>query len=245
VPFASPAALAPLAISFDFGMTLAELDTGFLVRRLAQRGTQVERAAIDAAVPAAWRAYDDAVRRGLSGHPWKLLMRTMLGGAGVASETLEALVDWLWDEQPRHNLWRRPIPRMIELVDELRAGGVRLGVVSNSEGKLAELIDELGWADRFVGVADSGRLGMEKPGPEIFAWAAERLDVPLARIVHIGDSRAADVAGALAAGMYAVWFGPAAGASREPLPERARAAAGEPELRRVLRAWGFPLDEAG
>ncbi len=67
--------------------------------------------------------------------------------------------------------------------------------------------------------------------------------MPLERIVHVGDSRAADVGGALAAGMYAVWFGGAAGASREELPPRARAAAGEPELRRVLREWGFPLGE--
>src|SRR5215470_10335073 len=93
----------PLAISFDFGMTLAELDTGFLVRRLGERGTQTTVAAIDAAVPAAWRAYDEAVRSGVSGHPWKLLMRTMLSGAGVAAASVEPLVDWLWDEQPKQN----------------------------------------------------------------------------------------------------------------------------------------------
>ena len=222
-------------------MTLADLDTAFLVRRVAERGTKLTLAAIDAAVPAAWRAYDDAVRRGLSGHPWKLLMRTMLEGAAVDAAALEPLVDWLWDEQPKQNLWRRPIPRMIELVDELRAAGVRVAVTSNSEGKLAELVAELGWQDRFVCVADSGKLGIEKPGREIFAWVAERLEVPLERIVHIGDSRAADVAGALAAGMYAVWFGAAAAAASEPLPERARAARGEAELRSALRSWGFRL----
>src|SRR5688500_9003876 len=99
-------------------------------------------------------------------------MRTMLGGAGVGGAQLEPLVDWLWDEQPRQNLWRRPIPGMIELGDELRAAGVPLAVVSNSEGRLAELVDALGWADRFACVADSGKLGFEKPGREIFAWAA-------------------------------------------------------------------------
>ncbi len=228
-------------ITFDFGMTLAELDTGFLVQRLGERGAAVEHAAIEAAVPGAWRAYDDAVRRGVSGHPWKLLMRTMLGGAGLVDGQVASLVDWLWDEQPRQNLWRRPIPRMIELVDELRAAGVRVAVVSNSEGKLAELIAEMGWADRFVCVADSGVLGIEKPARGIFAWAAERLELPLERLVHIGDSRAADVAGALAAGMRAVWFGGAASASAEQLPERARAAGDEPALRRVLREWGFPI----
>jgi putative hydrolase of the HAD superfamily len=231
----------PRAVCFDFGMTLAELDTAFLVRRLGERGARVAAAAVDAAVPHAWQVYDQAVRAGASGHPWKLFMRTALAGAGVLAAELEALVDWLWDEQPRQNLWRRPIPRMIELVDELRAGGVRVAVVSNSEGKLAELIAEMGWGGRFVCVADSGVLGIEKPARGIFAWAAERLEVPLPQLVHIGDSRAADVEGALAAGMRAVWFGAAAGASRELLPERARAAAGEPELRRVLRDWGFPL----
>src|SRR5262245_35858563 len=116
--------IQPVGVTFDFGMTLAELDTGFLARRLGERGTLATLAAIDAAVPAAWRVYDDAVRAGTSGHPWKLLMRTLLAGARVPDDVREPLVDWLWDEQPRQNLWRRPIPRMIELVDELRAAGV-------------------------------------------------------------------------------------------------------------------------
>jgi HAD superfamily hydrolase (TIGR01509 family) len=233
----------PVGVTFDFGMTLAELDTSMLVRRVGERGSVLGAAELEAAVPAAWRAYDAAVREGISGHPWKLLMRTMLAGAGVVAAEVEPLVDWLWDEQPKANLWRRPIARMIDVVDDLRAAGVKVAVVSNSEGALAELIAEMGWADRFVAVADSGKLGLEKPGREIFAWTAERLGVPLDRLVHVGDSRAADVDGALAAGMRAVWFGPhaLAGVGARPLPERARAAGDAAGLRAVLGEWGIGI----
>ena len=65
-------------------------------------------------------------------------MATLLDGAGVAD--VEPHVDWLWDEQQRQNLWRARIPGMIALARVLAATGVRVAVVSNSEGRLAELL---------------------------------------------------------------------------------------------------------
>lgn len=229
-----------IAVTFDFGQTLAELDSDLLARRLAERGVAIEPAAIDAAVPEAWAVYDRAIRAGEGGHPWKTLMHALLAGAGVAAAARAPAVDWLWDEQPTKNLWRRPIAGMIDVVRELGAAGVPVGVVSNSEGRLAELADELGWSALFGCIADSGKLGTEKPGREIFDWAAARLGVAVGDVVHVGDSWAADVAGALGAGARAVWFvrggGPAPGAMD---PARVRAARDAGELRAVLRAWGI------
>jgi HAD superfamily hydrolase (TIGR01509 family) len=229
------------AVTFDFGQTLAEVDTELLSRRLAERGVACAPAALARATPAAWRAYNTAVLAGRGGHPWKVLMRAWLDDAGVTAEP-DALVDWLWDEQPRVNLWRRPIPGMIEFVRALRRAGVPVAVVSNSEGRLAELIAEMGWAADFDAVADSGRLGMEKPGREIFAWAAARLDTPLAGCVHVGDAWAADFLGALDAGMRAVLFRGGAfvppGDPRAAHPRSARC--DEPaELAAILRGWGL------
>jgi FMN phosphatase YigB (HAD superfamily) len=140
------------AVTFDFGQTLCELDTALLAQRLAERGITVLAERLEAAVPDAWRAYDAAIKAGLGGHPWKTLMTRLLEGAGVGRVTpqppggpVDSAVDWLWTEQPRRNLWRRPIPGMIELVRELRGAGVPVGVISNSEGRLAELIAEVGW----------------------------------------------------------------------------------------------------
>jgi putative hydrolase of the HAD superfamily len=164
-------------------------------------------------------------------------MARLLERGGVPSPAIADTVDWLWTEQPRQNLWRRPIAGMIELCRALRAAGVRVGVVSNSEGRLAELIAEVGWADDFAVVADSGRLGIEKPDPRIFHWAAERLGVPPERVVHVGDSWGADVDGALSAGMRAIWFQPRVD---RPVPAEVRCARGADEVRDALAAWGVP-----
>jgi len=224
------------AVSFDFGQTLAELDTAMLAGRLAEIGAgQVTAAELDAGVAPAVRAYSDAIQAGHGGHPWKLFMSHLLTGAGIGAHTARA-VDFLWDQQPGRNLWRRPVPGMIELVRELRAARVPLAVISNSEGFLAELAQELGWLELFDAFADSGKLGIEKPGRAIFEWTAARLGVAPADIVHIGDAWAADIEGALGAGLRPIWFGDHAAVS-DPRVRLCRDAAA---VRATLREWGLP-----
>lgn len=195
-------------VTFDAGQTLITLDLDFLSTRLVERGVCVAPDALAAAEGPAWESFDRLVA---SGHDrlWHALMAALLGKAGVAGAQVPVLVDWLWTEQPRANLWRRPWPGMIELARELRARGVKVGVISNSEGKLAELFREIGIADAFATVVDSGAVGIDKPDRRIFDLALERLDAaPGSRAIHIGDSWAADVEGALGAGWQPVWFGP-------------------------------------
>jgi putative hydrolase of the HAD superfamily len=230
---------AATAVTFDFGQTLCELDTAMLSRRLAERGLDVAEPSLDAALPTALRAYDAGIRRGLGGHPWKVLMSELLTHAGAPEFHLDATVEWLWTEQPATNLWRRPIAGMIEIVDALRARAIPVGVISNSEGRLAELAHEIGWGDRFRVIADSGVLGLEKPGAAIFAWTAQALGVPMDHIVHIGDSFAADVEGAVNAGLHAIWFAAKPGVT---LPARAHAAVDASEVRGALAAIGIALD---
>jgi putative hydrolase of the HAD superfamily len=127
---------------------------------------------------------------------------------------------------------------MIELVDALRANGVAVGVLSNSEGRLAELFGEIGWRDRFDTVVDSGREGIEKPDRRIFERAVARLGATLPELVHIGDSRTADVDGARACGARAIWFGRVAHAIDDPDVRIAHDAAG---ARAALADFGAPL----
>lgn len=228
------------AVTFDFGQTLAEMDTAMLARRLAERGVSVTAAALEDARPAMWRRYNEAIREGLGGHPWVLLMTTLLRSVGVAADASVVLSEWLFTEQPRRNLWRRPIDGMIERVRGLRARGVPVGVISNSEGGLAHLIDEMGWTADFDVVADSGALGIEKPDRAIFAWTAARLGVDLGDIVHVGDSWAADYLGGRAAGMRVVLFRGRhlmpAGAELE-LDARGDACESPEEMDAILARW--------
>lgn len=233
------------AVTFDVGQTLTELDCDLLSERLLERGVRVDAQAIEAALPEAWRVYDVACAT--SAHPWHLLMDTLLQGAAVPCGRVEReqLVDWLWSEQRVRNLWRRPIAGMIEIVRRVAAAGTRVAIVSNSEGRLAELIAELGWQEEFPCIADSGLLGVAKPAPAIFEWTGRALGVVPADFVHIGDSWSADIEGIVALGGRAIWFG---GASIAPEPPpRARASArvqlcrSPGQVEAALRAFAVPL----
>lgn len=227
---------AAKAVTFDFGQTLADLDVEMLSRRLGERGVALSPERLEGAVPAAWEAYNSSIKGGAGGHPWKILMTRLFEVAEAPTGAIAGAVDWLWTEQPRRNLWRRPVPGMIDVARDLRRAGVPIGVLSNSEGKLAELIEEIGWSDVFPVVADSGKLGMEKPDRAIFDWTAAQLGVATGEIVHIGDAHAADVEGALKAGARAIWFrGDRARAGDDRLAVCQDAA----EVRSALAAWGI------
>ena len=212
------------AITWDFGETLTTLDASCLARKLASRGAHVDEARVLEALPAAWETYQRSHAgvgaAGQGSHPWKPLMAALLAlsGATPASEH-DALVDFLFEDQRRENLWRKPIAGMIELVRELAAEGVPMCVLSNSEGRLVELVAELGWSRDLPLVIDSGKVGVEKPDPAIFELAAQSLGVRPDETIHVGDSLRADVGGALGVGARALWFTPPpAYPERRPAP---------------------------
>ncbi len=226
-----------LAVTFDFGQVLAELDPVFLAQKLALRGFSASAERLDRATGSGWLAYGAALARGGHGAgAWKTFMTTVLVEGGSPDAATPETLDFLFADQRPRNLWRRPVRGMLELARDLGARGVPVGVVSNSEGALEALIAELGWTDAFRCVADSGALGLEKPGRAIFDWAAARLSTSTDELVHIGDSWAADVEGALHAGARAIWFAQADG---RPLDAaRVRAAGDADEARAALLGFG-------
>ncbi|HEU0029066.1 MAG TPA: HAD-IA family hydrolase [Kofleriaceae bacterium] len=162
--------------------------------------------ALARSAPAAWVYYDGLVDAG-TGHAdaWRALMTRLLEGAEVATPDVHAR--WLYDVNAEANLWRRPIRPMFELARELADRGAIVAVLSNSEGRLADLFAEIGLADNFVAIVDSGRVGLEKPDPRIFAHTLAAVGAPDARAIHIGDSWDADIVGARNAGWRAIWYG--------------------------------------
>ncbi len=64
--------------------------------------------------------------------------------------------------------------------------------------------------DPYVSVVVTARdLGLAKPDPVFFHAALERVGCPPAEAVMVGDGYSADIVGAKAAGLRAVWFNPA------------------------------------
>lgn len=96
------------------------------------------------------------------------------------------------------------VPGASELLDGLRAEGLRLGIVSNWSPALGGLLEGLGLTPRVDRVWISAVEALEKPSAEIFLGAVEALGATPAEAVHLGDHPRNDFEGARAAGLQAV-----------------------------------------
>jgi len=93
---------------------------------------------------------------------------------------------------------------VVPALDRLRDAGLALGVVSNFEEWLEQLLEELGVAGYFGVRVISGAEGMEKPDPRIFRLAMDRAGVRPEESVYVGDNPEFDVGPAAAVGMLPV-----------------------------------------
>ena len=90
--------------------------------------------------------------------------------------------------------------------DELQqmANRYRIGVISNADGRIEDVLRRCEIADCFLSITDSGLVGYEKPHPEIFRQALETLHARPEESLYVGDVYSVDYLGATQAGMQAV-----------------------------------------
>ena len=131
-------------------------------------------------------------------------------------------------------------PHIPETLDWLRQEGYAVGLVSNTGrtwGRyLRKVQDRLGISTYFDSRVFSDEVGLRKPEAGIFDRALSELGLPPDRVVHVGDDVDADIAGAKARGMRAIWFN--TGFWRDARTEKADAEiADHAELPAILRRW--------
>ena len=103
--------------------------------------------------------------------------------------------------QRGYGFWTWPIPGVAEAVREMRDAGVRVAVVSNSDGSVEESLGKAGFDGLFEFTLDSALVGSKKPEARIFEIALERLGLDRKSVWYVGDSAFHDIAGAAAAGL--------------------------------------------
>ena len=203
------------AILFDAGNTLVRIDYTAIATALAAHGVATTA---DALMRAEWRArvrLDDDVfaRRELASTEARATHRRYLAyvleGIGVTDPALvDAMDAWRGGHNQPLGLWTAPEPNAAPALRLARTAGLRTGVISNSNGRIKQILAQLELLPLLDLALDSHEEGVEKPEPEIFARALARVGVVATDAAYVGDLYSIDVLGARRAGLRAVLLDP-------------------------------------
>ena len=131
---------------------------------------------------------------------WSYLYRRLLRELGIEDEELVSALYTRFSDISSYALFDDVLPTLKRLGSE----GYRLGLISNFEEWLEEMLVELEIGYLFEVRIVSGAEGIEKPDPRIYELALQRAGAEAQAAVHVGDSPAMDVEPAAAAGMRTV-----------------------------------------
>lgn len=203
-------------LSLDAGNTIIFLDHARLASLVTRAGFPVDAATLircegDAKLAQEHKTLFDfewSYRDQPGGVGWGGMVGTMIHLGGVPLADLPNLVGKLWREHVELNLWSVVPAGLADALDRLRARGVRVAVVSNSEGMLDVLFAQLGLVGHYDVLIDSGVVGIEKPDARIFEMALTACAASAETTLHLGDSIATDIVGARGMGMRCALIDP-------------------------------------
>jgi putative hydrolase of the HAD superfamily len=146
---------------------------------------------------------------------WKGYLEEYVDACGIPDDFRAEVHLHLDSEFADAALWFAIAPGCIDGLHALEASGVRLGVVSNADGMIAERLREReilqvgpGLGVEVECVIDSGVVGVMKPAARIFEIALTAMGLDASEVWYVGDMPAIDVVGARRAGIRPIVVDP-------------------------------------
>jgi putative hydrolase of the HAD superfamily len=148
---------------------------------------------------------------------WRRYLEAYITTAGVGDDPSirEEVHTHLDSEFAVGDLWSRVVPGSVDGLRALVAAGVRVGVISNADGTVAQRLASQevlqvgpGLGVEVECVIDSGAVGVSKPDPRIFEIALNAMGIDAADAWYVGDMPGIDVAGARNAGLWPIVMDP-------------------------------------
>lgn len=193
----------PEAVLFDVGNTLLFPNWPRILGPLRARGVSPGPNELQETERRTKNKFDQEMgtRHGKVDHSfWEIFYTRLLEAVGQSDVGLrQELI------QATHTSanWDIIQPNTREILQRL-AQRFRLGVISNADGRIDQVLTVCGIGDCFLHIFDSGIVGHEKPHPAIFAAALEKMMIPAERAIYVGDVFSVDYVGATKVGMQAV-----------------------------------------
>jgi putative hydrolase of the HAD superfamily len=133
---------------------------------------------------------------------WRNLVEAVFTGLG-SFPRFDQFFDEIFERFRGREFWR-VYDDVAPTLTELKRLGLKLGVISNFDSRLYDLLRACRLDHFFDSVHISTRVGAAKPDPAIFRAAVNHYAVEARRAWHVGDSLREDVEGAMAAGVNAI-----------------------------------------
>jgi putative hydrolase of the HAD superfamily len=172
---------------------------------------------------------------------WRTYHTVMLDRIGV--EAHNEVLDRILASQFAVDAWE-PYPDTEPMLRAVRELGLCIGIVSDWGSNLRGILSGLGLDQYLDFILPSGAVGVAKPNPAFFRMALEAGGAEPHEALMVGDSYRADVHGAWAAGMDALWLDRHEGTTitpeDEPIPADVRRIRSLDEVPAILRS-GEPL----
>lgn len=133
---------------------------------------------------------------------WSNLVRAVFADCGSFSH-FDEFFDDVFERFRQPKLWR-VFDDVVPALTELKRQGFRLGVISNFDSRLDDVLRGCELAQFFDSVHISTRVGAAKPAPMIFNAALAHHRIEASQAWHVGDSAREDFEGAQTAGLQAI-----------------------------------------
>ncbi len=199
--------VSPKAVFFDVDFTLIYPGPMFRAEGYqtfcSRFGMDVDPSRFDRAVASAAPLLDEPEDTPYDPDIYVGYTRHIIEQMGASGEQLDACARDIYAEWAacQHFELYEDVP---EVLRELAAAGIRIGLISNSHRCLASFQSHFELHGLISATVSSSEHGFMKPRPSIFAAALQLVEVAAVDAVMVGDSLRQDVEGALRAGMRAV-----------------------------------------
>lgn len=199
------------AIFFDAGGTLIHLDSTHICRSInAELGIQLDEERFRHAQFLGMSRVAELVAAG-AGSTEKLkreFYSRLLPQVGVNDAQLASAVECVLKLAQEEMLWRTADETTASTLAQLKARGLKLAVLSNSDGRIDIALKQAGIADLLDFSIDSYNVGFEKPDTRIFRIATEQAGVAPDEAAYVGDLYSVDVVGSRNAGLIPILYDP-------------------------------------
>jgi putative hydrolase of the HAD superfamily len=211
---AAPDGSAPKVIFFDAVGTLIETSDcvgGIYSRAAREFGFEAEPRILQLNFERSFRRQPplafpvgtpDAALIELEKDWWRNFVKEVFTGLG-SFPRFDEFFDELFERFRGHEFWR-VYDDVAPVLAELKRRRLKLGVISNFDSRLYDVLRACGLDHFFDSVHISTRVGAAKPDAMIFQSALNHYSVEAREAWHVGDGLREDVEGAMAAGVNAV-----------------------------------------